>query len=1124
MYKKQMKKITALLISFLIFSTLLSFGQPGGGQYTIYIYVYLDDTPIAGATIIATNTANGDNDTTQKDGGTIYDYGNGLYAINLANRISWHYGDMVVIEAYYGEYYGSNYTILTEEGMETGDIVYIFLGLPTNYTLTTSVEPPEGGYIVLDPPGGTYRSGTVVTAVAYAYEGFEFLEWSGDASGTNATVKILMVSDKHIIANFNSPPATPSNISGPATGVPGEIYTYTTSAIDNEGNNIKYGWDWDGDGIVDQWSNFLPSGETCSMSHIWNDAGIYYIRVKAQDEHGAESQWSEAYIVTISEPNQPPATPSPPSGPTNVYVGVRYNYSAYTTDPDGDSIKYGWDWDGDGIVDQWSNFLPSGETCSMSHIWNDVGIYSVKVKAMDEHGLETEWGEALVVVVNETVDETPPSVTFEIGTPYYNDGINEWISSSTPLYINASDEHNYTIYYRIWNGSWGAWQSGLMDTNLILHIQDEGLHYLEYYASDSLGNPSDIYNVSFYVDNTPPATTSTLNPASPDGSNGWYVSDVVITLTSNDTGSGIDTIFYKIGDGEWSEYTGNISLTEDGTHTIYYYAVDNVGNVEGEKSIEVKIDKTSPEISYNITGTPGSNGWYVSDIVIEAIATDATSGISEIKYRIDDEWIDYTEPFSLSDGIYSIEIYAKDAAGNEANVTFEAKVDKTKPTASVFFENDGGVFEIEGEEVVVMGASSFIIINASDERGIQSIYWGIDDLWHHIYVGGAGSKQEMINLMNTSNGIHLFSYRVTDMAGNEVEGESRIFIDTIPSQIAFTLTDVDNGWANFSLFIEDNLMIDKYLLYYAFSPDNETWSEWYLFKEIDVGSRNITTHFTFNNVDQAGYYIFKCISWDVAGNKNEHILSSIFLNISISIEIGLPKYIDNEGRIWIGNNTTVMILSQGEKKVYYRLFIDGEWHPAPGEGEGIGNNFMLCNGAIKPSEYGTGECIIQFYMEGGKIYNKTIYIDNAPPTVEYDIPFYVSAKETISFNPSDMETGIKRARIYYRYSPDNLTWGEWIYLTEDNEFPYIFNISFNKTGFYMICVVAEDMVGNAMDFDKPKICRFFKADLNDDGIINVQDLVMVARHFHDYDAAYDVNGNHVIDEEDIAAILRLWWE
>ena len=1119
-----MKKLTALLISFLIFSTLLSFGQPGGGQYTIYIHVLLDGSPIPGATIVVTNTANGDNDTTKKDGGTIEEIGNGWYGINLANRISWHYGDMVVIEAYYGEYYGSNYTILTKEGMENGEIVNVFLGLPTNYTLTTSVEPPEGGYIVLDPPGGTYRSGTVVTAVAYAYEGFEFLKWSGDASDSNATVKILMDSDKHIIANFNSPPATPSSISGPATGIIGEIYTYTTSVIDNEGDSIKYGWDWNGDWSVDQWSNLLPSGETCSMPHMWNDPGIYYVRVKAQDEHGLESEWSEAYIVAIVEPNQPPDKPSPPSGPTNVYAGIKYNYSTYANDPDGDSIKYGWDWNGDWSVDQWSNFLPSGETCSMSHIWNNPGIYSVKVKAMDEHGLESQWSEALVVMVNETVDLTPPSVTFEIGTPYYNDGINDWISSSTPLYINASDEHNYTIYYRIWNGSWGAWQSGVINNNVVLYVQEEGLHCIEYYAKDSLNNTSPTYNSTFYVDNTPPETIATLSPPSPDGSNGWYVSDVIITLTSNDTGSDVDTIFYRIGDGDWNEYTENISLTEDGIYTIYYYAVDNAGNEEGVKSIEMKIDKISPEISYNITGTSGSNEWYVSDVVIEVMATDATSGISEIKYKIDDEWIDYTEPFSLSDGIYSIEVYAKDSAGNEANVTFEAKVDKTKPTASMSFENDGGVIEIEGEEVVVMGNSSFIIINASDEGGIQSIYWGIDDLWHHIYVGGAERRQEMINLTNTGNGIHLFSYRVVDMAGNEAEGESKIFMDTIPPQIDFRLTDVYDGWANFSLFIEDNLMIDKYLLYHAFSPNNKTWSGWHLFKEIDIGSRNITTNFTFNNVNQSGYYIFKCICWDVAGNKNEHILSSIFLNISISLEIGSPKYIDNEGRIWIGNNTTIAILSQGEKKIYYRLFIDGEWHPMPGEGEGVGDNFTLYEGAIEPARYGDGECMIQFYAEGGKIYNKTVYIDKTPPVVEFNITFYVSAKEKIAFAPYDAETGIKTSKIYYRYSADNLTWSEWIYLTEEDKPPYIFNITFNKTGFYMISIIAEDMVVNTMDFGNSKVCRFFVPDLNDDGIINVQDLVIVARHFHDYDASYDVDGNHVIDEEDLAVILRLWWE
>jgi len=77
------------------------------------------------------------------------------------------------------------------------------------YTLTASVEPGDAGYIELNPVGGIYAYGTVVTITAYVTEGYEFHYWSGNISGDNPTVQIIMDSNKTIIAHFtiiNQPP------------------------------------------------------------------------------------------------------------------------------------------------------------------------------------------------------------------------------------------------------------------------------------------------------------------------------------------------------------------------------------------------------------------------------------------------------------------------------------------------------------------------------------------------------------------------------------------------------------------------------------------------------------------------------------------------------------------------------------------------------------------------------------------------------------------------------------------------------------------------------------------------------------------------------------------------------
>ena len=55
-------------------------------------------------------------------------------------------------------------------------------------------------------------------------------------------------------------------------------------------------------------------------------------------------------------------------------------------------------------------------------------------------------------------------------------------------------------------------------------------------------------------DGTPPTTIHTIKPALPDGENGYYVSDVEVTLEAADpsigcevVGSGVKEIKYKIG-------------------------------------------------------------------------------------------------------------------------------------------------------------------------------------------------------------------------------------------------------------------------------------------------------------------------------------------------------------------------------------------------------------------------------------------------------------------------------------------------------------------------------------------------------------------------------------------------
>ncbi len=103
-------------------------------------------------------------------------------------------------------------------------------------------------------------------------------------------------------------------------------------------------------------------------------------------------------VISLEIVNRPPNTPSKPSGPTSGYTGSSYTYSTSTTDPDGDSIYYIFDWD-DGSTTTVGPYS-SGTSVSASHTWSSSGTYHVTVKAKDVNGLLSDWSAALTVTIS----------------------------------------------------------------------------------------------------------------------------------------------------------------------------------------------------------------------------------------------------------------------------------------------------------------------------------------------------------------------------------------------------------------------------------------------------------------------------------------------------------------------------------------------------------------------------------------------------------------------------------------------------------------------------------------------------------------------------------------------------
>ena len=144
--------------------------------------------------------------------------------------------------------------------------------------------------------------------------------------------------------------------------------------------------------------------------------------------------------------------------------------------------------------------------------------------------------------------------------------------------------------------------------------------------------------ISNYLDDTiPPVTTISFNPLEPDGENGWYVSDVTVTLNATDDDTGVNTIYYRVDGGIWYNYSEPFILVDDGKDIlIEFYSIDNAGNQEEVKSVKINIDQTKPTITleYEITGGNQIQGW---ELTFTATATDDTSGMDKVEFYVNNK-------------------------------------------------------------------------------------------------------------------------------------------------------------------------------------------------------------------------------------------------------------------------------------------------------------------------------------------------------------------------------------------------------------------------------------------------------------------------------------------------------
>jgi len=382
------------------------------------------------------------------------------------------------------------------------------------------------------------------------------------------------------------------------------------------------------------------------------------------------------------------------------------------------------------------------------------GDYHYFIKANDTHGNIAISKNYTFIISDLPISAVNPLPTWKTTTPF----------TITATAYDLNGVNNVTLYYRFsTNGtSWTAWTSYGVDSAAPWSWSFTGADgYYQFYsiAVNIYGiteNPPGTADASTGLDTIKPVTTVALNPVTPNGQQGWYMSAVTVTLSATDGLSGVESKWYKIDAGVWNLYTAPVTVSSNGEHTVQYYSIDHAGNQEIASSIAFKIDTAAPTTTHTLQGLLGSQGWYVTNVTVTLSASDATSGVNYTKYKLNNgSWIVYNGSFVVTEnGNYTLYYYSVDFAGNNETTkqtSFRIQHDVVPPVTTSEF--DGTM----GHNNWFVSPVTVTLSAVDDSAGVAFTKYKLNAGTWTTYTGA---------FLVTEDAVHTLSYYSVDKVGN----------------------------------------------------------------------------------------------------------------------------------------------------------------------------------------------------------------------------------------------------------------------------------------------------------------------------------------------------------------------
>ena len=368
---------------------------------------------------------------------------------------------------------------------------------------------------------------------------------------------------------------------------------------------------------------------------------------------------------------------------------------------------------------------------------------------------------------NVWVDD-PPTVSGAVSCSTL--GNNGWCRGGASLDLTASDPQNYPLTV---SGSIGGTPFSCSGPSCSQALSDgSGSASFTAVAAGGGNLASSPGSAAYQVDSAAP--TLALAIPAPNGSNGWFSSGPVTAAASaTDATSGVAGVSINGGGATFT-------ASSDGVFPLTASVTDNAGNSTTTSGV-IRIDSTPPSLSVSASPADGNGGWYLFPAVVTATASDATSGVADVQYRVDGgAWQDGSQVTLGTDGSHTVKFQARDQAGNIASTSpLAVPVDHTPPVADVSLPAPDGQNGWYISPVTITA-------NSSDATsGLASQGVSLD--------GSSWAPSVTIS----TDGMTTVQVHAQDNAGNSVSSSKTIQMDTTAPTARFVLPPVNGSTSGY---------------------------------------------------------------------------------------------------------------------------------------------------------------------------------------------------------------------------------------------------------------------------------------------------------------------------------------